>query len=132
MIAQLPELVSEASHAADADDPGYEILHRPAVLDDPDEAAAFAALIGDDADRQRREDAKIAQRVGDGEEALTRDDAAALLRVINEGRLVLAARAGAFDRGPGWEREVRRDPSLAAVAWLGYVQNDLVKALMRR
>ena len=34
-------------------------------------------------------------------------------------------------RGPDWARDIDVDPSLAAVAWLGYVQSELVEALMR-
>lgn len=127
LIGQLPSLVAEAQSPSD---PGFEVLHRDAHRDDPDESAAFAALVADDAERRRSADAAVARRVAEGADLLDRADAQSLLRVINNARLVLAARSGAFERGPDWERDIRRDPSLAAVAWLGYVESDLVEALM--
>ena len=127
LIGRLPSLVADA---ASPSDPGYEVLHRDVHRDDPDESAAFAELIADDAERRRSVDAAVARRVAEGADLLDRPDAQSLVRVINDARLVLAARSGAFERGPEWERDIRRDPSLAAVVWLGYLESDLVEALM--
>jgi hypothetical protein len=128
MIAQLPELVASVESAAD---PAHDVLFRPAHRDDPDESAAFASLVSDDVARRRSEDADVARRIGEGVDVLEPEEAHALLRVMNDARLVLASRAGAFERGPDWARDIDVDPSLAAVAWLGYVQSELVEALMR-
>ena len=56
-------------------------------------------------------------------------EAHGFLRSINEARLVLAAREGAFDDGPAWEDHIEVNSALAAVAWLGYVQSELLGAL---
>jgi hypothetical protein len=60
---------------------------------------------------------------------MTFDEAHAFLRSLNAARLVLAARAGAFEQGAAWEERIDQDPTLAAVAWLGYVQGELIRAM---
>ena len=45
------------------------------------------------------------------------------------GFVALAARAGVFESGEGWEARISDDPGLAALAWLGYLQSDLLSAL---
>ena len=129
LIAQLPDVVDSAT---DSDDPGYEVINRAAYPEDASESLAFASLVGDEVERRRRGDRIVAEAIGGGATEIDDHEARALLRVINEGRLVLAARAGAFDEGAGWEQRIRRDPALATVAWLGYVQSKLVDALMGR
>ena len=61
---------------------------------------------------------------------MSMEEAEAVLRVLNRARLTLAARAGVFEDGAGWESRISEDPALAALAWLGYLQSDLLSALM--
>ena len=111
-------------------DPGHAVLHRDAY-DDAERSAEFADLVASDRARVRAEDRTVATRVGEGATSLSEQEARSLLRCINEARLVLSARAGLFDEGPGWEERMDRDPTAAAVGWLGYVQSLLIEALDR-
>ena len=65
-----------------------------------------------------------------GASSMSLAEAESVLRVLNRARLTLAARAGVFESGEGWETRVSEDPALAALAWLGYVQSDLLSVLM--
>jgi hypothetical protein len=60
---------------------------------------------------------------------MTEREAHGFLRSVNEARLVLAARAGVFEEGAAWEDRISQDPALAAVAWLGYLQGELIEQL---
>jgi hypothetical protein len=60
---------------------------------------------------------------------LTRAEGLSLLRALNEARLVLAARSGVIDDGPGWEERIPVDPEVAVLAWLGYLESELLRAL---
>ena len=124
-LGQLPSMLDDVTSG---DDPGHAVLHRDAY-DDAERSAEFDGLVASDRTRIRAEDRTIATRVADGDTALTPDEARSLLRCINEARLVMAARSGVFDEGPGWEDRMDTDPVAAAVGWLGYVQSQLIQAL---
>lgn len=71
-------------------------LKLPVYLDDPDSTDEWWRLMGDQLETSRTLDRSIFDRVMEGEDevVLSATEAESLLRVINEGRLVLAARLG--------------------------------------
>lgn len=126
-LRQIPGLLDSVE--TDQEDPGYSVLHRPLCLDDPDVDGELRALVSPELDAQRRTDRSVLDRCLRERSAMSLDQAHGVLRSLNEARLVLAARAGAFEDGAAWEHRIDEDPALAAVAWLGYVQTDLLRAL---
>jgi hypothetical protein len=127
LIGQLPTVLAGV---VEETDPGHAVLHRDAYPQDPTSSDEFAGLVEGEANAVRAQDQSVAELIASGAGQIDREQALSLLRVVNEARLVLAARAGAMDEGPGWEQRVDGDPALAAVAWLGYLQSELVDALM--
>ncbi len=71
-------------------------LKLPVYLDDPESTDEWWRLMGDQLETSRELDRSVFDRVMEGNEevVLTAEEAESLLRVINEGRLVLAARLG--------------------------------------
>ena len=67
--------------------------------------------------------------VADGAEELSRAETLSLVRSMNEARLALGARAGAFDMGPRWADHIGSDQRLAVVAWLGSLQMELLRVV---
>ena len=128
LLAQIPAVLDSVS--VEHEDPGYTVLHRPIYLDDQLVDADVQAFASQEMETQRAIDRSVLERVTRERNVMTVEEAGGLLRALNEARLVLAARAGAFDEGPSWEDRIEGDPGLAAVAWLGYVQGELIAALM--
>jgi len=126
ILAQIPMLLDEVSDPAD---PGYEVLHRPMYLD-PASAEELANLIEDDLSIERGRDRMVVTAIASGVTSISAADARRFLRSVNEARIVLAARAGAFDSGAQWEKDISSDPGLAAVAWLGYLQSELIQVFV--
>jgi len=126
-LAQIPALLDSVS--VEHEDPGYAVLHRPIYLDDELIDVEVQAFASQEMETQRAIDRSVLKRTAKEHYVMTVEEAYGLLRSLNEARLVLAARAGAFDEGPSWEDRIERDPSLAAVAWLGYIQGELIAAL---
>ncbi len=129
LLRQIPWILDEVARGEG--DPGYGVLHRPVYPDDPAASHELSGLVAAETDQRRGCDRSVVRRIGDGETTMTWEEAHGLLRAVNEARLVLAARAGAFDDGAVWEESISRDPTLAAVAWLGYLQGELMQALKR-
>jgi hypothetical protein len=129
-LGQIPSLLD--SVGVEQGDRGYSVLHRPLCLDDPGIDAELRALVSQEMEAQRLADRSVLERCLRERSAMTLDEAHGFLRSLNEARLVLAARAGAFEDGPAWEDRIDGNPALAAVAWLGYVQTELLQALSRR
>lgn len=127
-LRQIPLLLE--SVGAQEGDPGHSVLHRPLYLDDRDVDAEMRALVSEEIEAQRVADRSVLERYSRERSVLTIEEAHGLLRSINEARLVLAARSGAFEEGPSWEDRIDQDPALAAVAWLGYVQTELIGELV--
>jgi hypothetical protein len=125
-LGRIPSLLDAVE--MDQGDRGYAVLHRPLCLDE-DLDAELRVLVSQEMDAQRRADRDVFLRCVRDRSTMTLDDAFGFLRSLNEARLVLAARAGAFEEGPAWERRIDQDSSLAAVAWLGYIQGELIDAL---
>ncbi len=112
------------------DDPGHERLNVPAFLGDPDSSEEWSRAVGDRLDLARSQDRMVfAGVVGSEQRAvLDLDQAGAVLRVLNEARLVLAARLGV---------EVESDYSrlsedeLMGLHFLGFLVEDLVEEMSR-
>ena len=126
LLVQIPDLVASLRAHGDR---AHSIVHRAAYRGDDEASAEFASLVASELDRDRARDMEALAVLTADSPHLTRDQARSVLRVINTARLTLAARAGAFDEGPGWESNISNDPALAAVAWLGFVQSELIAAL---
>jgi hypothetical protein len=126
-LSQIPALLDSVS--VEHEDPGYSVLHRPIYLDEQLIDVEVQAFASQEMETQRAIDRSVLERIAKERYVMTMEEAGGLLRALNEARLVLAARAGAFDGGPSWEDRIEEDPSLAAVAWLGYVQGELIAAL---
>jgi hypothetical protein len=127
LLSQLPALLSTVG-VVDSD-PGYEVLHRPLYADDSLADAELSDLAAKEVDRQRVADRQVVHDIGAGATSMTEREAHGFLRSVNEARLVLAARAGVFEEGAAWEDRISQDPALAAVAWLGYLQGELIEQL---
>jgi len=95
---------------------------------DEDAAAKYDDLIGDDLAQMRRVDRVAFERVLDGESGPP-ETIEAFMRVIGEARIVLAGRLGIEDDGWESEMDMRSDPELALLGWLGYLQDAAVETL---
>ncbi len=127
LLAGIPALL--ASVGEGGSDPAFAVLHRAAYTHDPSASAAFDRLVSGEREIARRVDGRVLEDVAAGAREMTRHEALGLVRVINEARLVLAARSGAFEEGASWENRIATDPALAAVAFLSHVQGELVRAI---
>lgn len=77
-------------------DPGQKRLNVPAYLGDAEAAAEWRRLVGDQIEDGRARDREVLRSVveAEGTVDLDPDRAEAILRTVNEARLVLAARLG--------------------------------------
>ena len=128
LLVQVPDLL--ASVGVDESDPAVSVMRRPAYAEDEAASDEFEVLVGSQRDRDHAADIDALEVLLRGASTMSLAEAESLLRVVNRARLTLAARAGVFESGEGWETRVSQDPALAAVAWLGYLQSDLLSALM--
>jgi hypothetical protein len=128
LLVQIPDLLDSVG-VSDAD-PAVPILNRAAHTDDSAASDEFEHLIASQRASDRAADIAALDSILRGSTTLSLEEAESLLRVLNRARLTLAARTGVFESGAGWEARVSEDPSLAALAWLGYVQSELLSALM--
>jgi len=129
LLVQIPDLLATVGHVQD--DSAVSVLNRDAYRDDPEASADFQELVGSQLESDRAADLKILMELTRTTSTITIDDAKSILRAINAARLTLAARSDVFDHGSGWESRISQDPALAAVAWLGSLQSDLIEALSR-
>lgn len=104
-------------------------MNRAAYADDAAASDEFEELVGSQRTSDRAADVAALDVLLRGASSMSLEEAESVLRVINRARLTLAARAGVFESGAGWEARISDDPALAAVAWLGYLQSDLLSAL---
>lgn len=140
LLEQMPSQLREVFDAP-ATDPGAARLFPRAYLDPTEEEAEleYEALVQPDLLRQRLDALTLvtasfdrAITAGEWHEiALTPDDVAAWLGVLNDLRLVLGTRLGVTED----ERQMDdHDPNLAAFAvydWLTYLQGELIEQLLR-
>lgn len=76
-------------------DQGYARLHPPVYLGDESASSEWWRLMGDQLEQDRRDDRAVFDRVvAESESLLSLEEARSLLRVVNQGRLVFAARVG--------------------------------------
>lgn len=129
LIGQIPDLLTAIE--SEPGDPAYEVLHRSAYTDDDEASMAFEDVVAGERAAGRRLDRTVVAAVASGQPTLTRIEALSLLRSLNEARLALAARGGAFEEGARWERRAVTDPGLAAVMWMAALQTQLLKAVGR-
>jgi hypothetical protein len=127
LLVQIPDLL--ASVGTHDRDPAVAVMNRPAYADDAAASDEFDELIGTQRTDDHAADIAALDVLLRGESSMSLDEAESVLRVINRARLTLAARAGVFESGAGWEARISDDPGLAALAWLGYLQSDLLSAL---
>jgi hypothetical protein len=127
LLVQIPDLL--ASVGTHDRDPAVAVMNRPAYADDAAASDEFDELIGTQRTGDHAADIAALDVLLRGESSMSLDEAESVLRVINRARLTLAARAGVFESGAGWEARISDDAGLAAVAWLGYLQSDLLSAL---
>ncbi len=130
LLVQLPDLL--ASVGAHEADPAVAVMYRSAYVDDEAASDEFEQLIGSQRTSDHAADVVALDVVLRGASSMSLDEAESVLRVLNRARLTLAARAGVFESGAGWEVRISDDPALAALAWLGYLQSDLLSALTDR
>jgi hypothetical protein len=128
LLVQIPDLLASVG---DYDgDPASPIMNRAAYIDDEAASQEFDQLIGSQRASDRATDVAAFDGLLRGASSMSMEEAESVLRVINRARLTLAARCGVFESGDGWEARVSEDPALAALAWLGYLQSELLAALM--
>ncbi|MEZ5175329.1 MAG: DUF2017 family protein [Acidimicrobiia bacterium] len=128
LLTEIPELLNDIG--AKENDPAAAVLDRPAYRGDRDASAEFRELMESQIKRERFEDRSRFASLLAVPEPMTDDEARGVLRVLNEARLALAARSGAMDGGPGWELRISADKRLAVVAWLGFVESQLLAAMV--
>lgn len=126
LLVQIPDLLS----AVTTDDPAYEVLNRRGYRTDGAAELEYRSLIGSQLEHDRNEDLLALVRLTDPSASVDDDDAKAALRAINGARLALAARADIMDGPQGWEARISDNPVLAAIAWLGYLQSELIEVLV--
>lgn len=117
-----------ASVPATGDDPATQRLQVPVYLDDPEANSEWWLFMGEELSMARAADRNVYRRVmeTDGKLELTTEEADAVLRVLNEGRLALGARFGLeveadHDQLPDEQRQV--------LDFLGWVLEELTAAL---
>lgn len=126
LLASIPALLDAVG--TDPDDPAARRLRTPFFLDDPAADGELRRLVESDLDDGRRSDRDLVRSlVAGGGGRLDREEAEAVLRVLVEGRLALAARAGVEDE----EDYEEIDPRTAGfLDLLGVLQIELLEALV--
>lgn len=111
-------------------DPAADRLRVPVYLDDPEANSEWWRLMGEDLNAARHADRAVLQRVLDeyGNLTLDHEEANALLRVINEARLVLGARLGIEIES---DHDELPEDSRQALDYLGWLLEELTVELSR-
>jgi hypothetical protein len=122
--------------AGEADSPAHERLFPPAYRDERLESE-YRDLVGESLVAERLDRLDAFARTLDGGESgrlgwtvdLTAEDAHAWLSAINDARLTLGVLLGITDESQ-WEHALDHDdPSTVALAYLGWLQEELLQAL---
>jgi hypothetical protein len=132
---ELIELLCEELRARVEDEPDHPDLRRlfpPAHADDPEAEAAYRSLVGSQLDAGRERAVATVQATL-GSDTLTVEEAESWLTVLNDLRLVIGTRLDvteemSFDLAP----DDPRAAELAVYAYLSWLQEQLVEALMPR
>lgn len=111
-------------------DPAADRLKVPVYLDDPDANEEWWRLMGQELEAARRSDRAVFERVvsHEGSTTLDTEQADAVLRVLNEARLALAARLGIDVES---DHDELPEESRQVMDYLGWVQEELTVELMR-
>jgi hypothetical protein len=130
ILRSLPGQLRELVDVDPADDPSLQRLHPPAHPDDARLETEYRSLVQDDLTRQRREALEVMESTV-GAERLDEDQLSAWLSVLNDLRLVLGTRLEVtedmYERG--LPEEDPRAQAFALYAYLGYLQEEAVRAL---
>ena len=119
-ISGLPAVIEEAGGAGGR----FEYQVHP---EDPSADRRYQELVGDHLGRLRAADRETFAAAVNAR-SLDIEQAESLMRVIGEGRIVLAMRLGI--EADGWEESASvEDPEVAMLHYLGYLQESLVEAL---
>ncbi|MEX1208017.1 MAG: DUF2017 family protein [Acidimicrobiia bacterium] len=119
-ISGLPAVIEEAGGAGGR----FEYQVHP---EDPAADRRYQELVGDHLGNLRATD-REAFAAAINARSLDIEQAEGLMRVIGEGRIVLAMRLGI--EADGWEESASvEDPEVAMLHYLGYLQESLVEAL---
>lgn len=111
-------------------DPGEKRLNVPAYLGDAEAAAEWRRLVGDQIADGRNEDRAVLRAVVEGEGTVEIEPARAeaILRAVNEARLVLAARLGVEVESDYQQLDAG---ATVALHYLGLFIEDLTDELSR-
>jgi hypothetical protein len=125
----LPDLLESVGDSGS--DPGADRLDQAPYPDDPEAAAEYRRLMADELIQSRAADRSAfsltVEQSPDGV-TLSPGEAEAWLRVLAEGRLVLAARMGISE--DGWEAALPEDdPAVSLLHYLGWLQQSLAETL---
>lgn len=119
-----------AGVGARGSDPAADRLSVPVYLDDPEANEEWWRLMGQDLEAGRKSDRMVFKKVVESEEPVLLDDeeADAMLRVLNEARLVLGARFGVEVEA---DHDELPEDSRQVMDYLGWIQEQLTVELMR-
>jgi len=119
-----------AGIGARGDDPAADRLNVPVYLDDADANEEWWRLMGQDLEAGRRSDRAVFKKIVESEGPVIVDDeeADAMLRVLNEARLVLGARFGVEVEA---DHDELPEDSRQVLDYLGWIQEQLTVELMR-
>jgi hypothetical protein len=112
------------------DDPAARRLNVPVYLDDPEANAEWWRLMGEDLTAARQSDRSVFSNViqSDAPVTIPVADGDAFLRVLNEGRLALAARLGLEVED---DHDQLPEESRQALDYLGWILEELTVELTR-
>lgn len=128
ILEQVPDWLRSVGRPGS--DPAADRLTPHAYADDAEAGSEFDRLMLPELDAGRTHDREVyaaaLARVAGGETVLTEEEVFSVLRVIDEGRLVVAARIGIDD--DHWEPtpELERSPELHLYYLLGWIQDALI------
>ncbi|HEY7821965.1 MAG TPA: DUF2017 family protein [Acidimicrobiia bacterium] len=119
-----------AGIGAQGDDPAADRINVPVYLDDADANEEWWRLMGQDLEASRRSDRAVFKKIVESEGPVVVDDeeADAMLRVLNEARLVLGARFGVEVEA---DHDDLPEDSRQVMDYLGWIQEQLTVELMR-
>lgn len=118
-----------ASVGTDGDDLARRRLSPPAYTDDRAADDEYQRLMVGELDAARSSDLSVfGSTLASGRTKLDPGEGESWLRVIGDARLVLAARRGVELDDEDWEG-LPDDPGLEILAWLGWIQQELVESL---
>lgn len=141
LLASLPaQLRPLLSGQSDLETPTGRVRDRlfPAAYDDPLDQLEYSELVGPQVSEDRLAAVEDFARTLEGGTTrrltwstdLTPDESAAWLSALNDARLTLAMVVGIRDDGE-WQRGPdRTDPTSVALYYLGWLQEELLAALM--